>query len=152
MALSLIQLAKFVLLQLLLLRTTSAKYAMTLNGIIWDDSCNQLNSERPTETRQAGVKQAWAGGLELIDSAWTRFEQTHSIIVNTVLTEAQQKTINKDDPSSVLKSFDISIVLRQAYAQISLLTINESRTDTPSSLPLTRPKSAVRRLVVYSPI
>lgn len=100
MARLLIQAALLILSQLVWLESVHANHNMTLNGVTWDDSCTQQkNPENKAETKQAAVQRAWAGALELIDSAWTRFEQTHAILVKTQLDEADQKAINKHDPA-----------------------------------------------------
>ena len=75
---------------------------MNLNGIIWDSSCDEKNPQNPAETKKTAVMRAWAGALELIDVAWTRFHtQTRPIIRNEALTTEQQAEINRIDPAQV---------------------------------------------------
>lgn len=74
-----------------LLGLVYGNYVMNEKGITWDTSCS--------EERQKKIKAAWAGALELGDSAANRFiTYTRPIVEQGQLNEVAQHHINQHDP------------------------------------------------------
>ncbi|KAJ5578385.1 Metalloproteases (zincins) catalytic [Penicillium hispanicum] len=79
------------------------QYSMNQNGITWDASCDKPNPQNGQETRRMAVQRAWVGALELIDTAWTRFNTvTWPTVKEVKLNSIAQQHINQHDPGSVV--------------------------------------------------
>ncbi|KAJ5178932.1 hypothetical protein N7492_002142 [Penicillium capsulatum] len=61
----------------------------------------ELSPENEKETKQAAIERAWAGAMELADSAWKRFEKTSDTLAERPLSAEKQQEVNKEDPAYV---------------------------------------------------
>ena len=85
-------------------------YTMNQNGVTWDASCDLQNPQNTGETRRIAVERAWVGALELIDTAWTRFDGvTYPIIKLQELSVAQQREVDRKDPAYVTPPIILSV-------------------------------------------
>lgn len=80
------------------------RYTMNPNVATWHRSCDEPNPSNPHETKQKAVERAWSGALELIDSAWHRFDrQTYPKVSRVFLSEGTEREISDhSDPGYVL--------------------------------------------------
>lgn len=76
-------------------------YTMNQRGVRWDHSCKAPNPKTPSESKRAAIERAWAGAMELSDSAWQRFEGLTAPMLDGPLSRSQQKDINHVDPAYV---------------------------------------------------
>lgn len=76
-------------------------YTMNQHGIRWHRSCKAPNPENPSESKRAAVERAWAGAIELSDSAWQRFQGVTAPMLNGPLSAHQQDSVNRVDPAYV---------------------------------------------------